>query len=146
MSITNEAARRLGRLAVLTPLLFSACAGLDRDDRGLLQPQSVAGPCQVKKFYILPITAVHTTMVVGNAGPACSFTIFNPDLQVVLTGSLVTEPPAHGRATADLATLGRQAAISYAPQPGYTGPDQFTVTLEPHDLAVAVAVTVQPAS
>ena len=133
-------------LLLLLPLAVSACAGLDRNDQGRLQPQTVAGPCQVKKFYILPITAVHTSMTIGNTGAACSITLFNPDLQVVLTNALVTEPPAHGRATAELITLGRQAGVSYTPQPGYLGPDQFSITLEPHDLAVVVAVSVQPAA
>ena len=135
---------RLKPYLVLLPLLLSGCAGLDRNDRGQLQPQTVRGPCQVEKFYVLGLTAVHTTMVVGNAGPACQFTVFNPDLQIVLTQALVTEPPAHGQASAALITLGRQAEIGYAPQPGYVGTDRFTVTLEPHDLAIAVAVTVQP--
>ena len=137
---------RPSRFLLLLPLLVTACAGLDRGDQGRLQPQTVSGPCQVQKFFILPITAVHTTMTVGNAGPACRFTVFNPDLQIVLTQALVTAPASHGRASVGLITLGRQAEIAYAPQPGYAGPDHFTVTLEPHDLAIAVAVTVQPAS
>ena len=131
---------------LLLPLLVAACAGLDRSDQGRLQPQAVNGPCQVQKFFILPFTAVHTAMTVGNAGPACQFTVFNPDLQVVLTQALVTEPASHGRASVGLVTLGRQAEIDYVPQPGYVGPDRFTVTLEPNDLAIAIAVTVQPAS
>ena len=138
------AVRRLRLLPVLACLSVSACAGLDRNDQGLLQPQTVAGPCQVKKFYILSVTAVHTAMTVGNTGQGCRFTIFNPDQQVVLTAALVTEPALHGRATAGLVTLGRQGEVSYTPQPGYVGPDQFTVTFEPHALSIAVAVTVQP--
>ena len=145
--LTNGAnTRRLRPLLVLLPLLGSACAGLDRGDQGRLQPQTVSGPCQVEKFFILPVTAVHTAVTVGNAGQACRFTIFNPDLQIVLTQALVTEQPSHGQAAVELITLGRQAEIDYTPHPGYTGPDRFTVTLEPHDLAIAVAVTVQPAS
>ena len=50
------------------------------------------------------------------------------------------------RATAELTLLGRQASASYMPEPGYTGPDHFTVTIEPRDLAISVAVTVQPTS
>ena len=149
MRKTNKAgagARRIRPLLAALPLLVSGCAGLDRSDQGRLQPQAVSGPCQVDKFYILPITAVHTRMTIGNAGQACAFTIFNPDLQVVLTNALVSDPPAHGRATAELVTLGRQGQVSYTPQPGYTGTDRFTITLEPQDLAVAVAVTVQPAA
>lgn len=137
------ASKPLMSATLLLPLLMAACAGLDRNDQGPLQPQTVDGPCQVKKFYILPLTAVHTDMTVGSTGQACRMTIFNPALQVVLTAALVTTQPMHGRATTSLVTLGRQAEIAYTPQPGYAGPDQFTVTLEPHDLAVSVAVTVQ---
>lgn len=136
--------RRFRRLALLVPLFSASCAGLDRNDQGNLQPQTVSGPCQVKKFFILSQTAVRTDMTVGNVGQACRFTLFNPDLQIVLNAALVTGQPAHGRATAELITLGRQAAVSYVPQPGYTGPDQFSITLEPNDFAVIVAVTVQP--
>ncbi len=128
---------------LLVPLALASCADLARNDQGLLQPQAVAGPCQVKKFYVLTFTAVHTQMTVGNVGQACSFTIFNPDLQIVLTNGLVTSQPSHGSATVNLPALGRQAAVSYTPQPGYSGPDQFSITLEPHDVAVSVAVTVQ---
>ncbi len=126
------------------PLFFASRAGLSRNDQGPLQPQTVSGPCQVKKFFILGFTSVWTEMTVGNVGQACSFTIFNPDLQIVLTAALVTGQPTHGRATAALTTLGRQAAVSYIPQPGYTGPDQFSITLEPNDHGMTVAVTVQP--
>lgn len=136
--------KRLHRLMLLVPLLSTSCAGLARNDQGQLQPQTVSGPCQVKKFYILGLTSVRTDMTVGNTGHACSFTVFNPDLQIVLTAALVTDQPSHGRATAELITAGRQAAVSYTPQPGYTGPDHFSVTLEPNDLGITLAVTVQP--
>ena len=136
--------RRIRRLLLLAPLFTASCAGLARDDQGLLQPQTVRGPCQVKKFYILSTTTVRTNMTVGNVGQACRFTIFNPALQVVLNAALVTGQPAHGIATAELITAGRQAEVSYTPQPGYTGPDNFSITLEPNALGVTIAVTVQP--
>lgn len=136
--------RRLRRLILLAPLLVASCAGLDGNGQGPLQPQTVSGPCGVKKFFILGLTSVRTEMTVGNVGQACRFTIFNPDLQIVLSAALVTAQPAHGRATAVLTSLGQQAAVSYTPQPGYAGLDQFSVTLEPHDLGVTLAVTVQP--
>ena len=136
--------RSLRRLLTVTPLVAASGAGLARDDQGLLQPQTVRGPCQVKKFYILSTTTVRTNMTVSNVGQACRFTIFNPALQVVLNAALVTGQPAHGLATAELITAGRQAEISYTPQPGYTGPDSFSITLEPNALGVTLAVTVQP--
>jgi hypothetical protein len=136
--------RFLRGLLLLPVLLAASCADLARNDQGQLQPQTVSGPCQVKKFFILSQTAVHTDISVGNVGRACSFTIFNPDLQIVLNAALVTEQPAHGRATAALITAGRQAEISYIPQPGYAGPDKFSITLEPNDLAVVLTVTVRP--
>ncbi len=134
----------LRSLLLLVPLMSASCADLARNDQGLLQPQTVRGPCQVKKFYILGTTSVRTEMTIGNVGQACRFTIFNPDLQIVLNAALVTGQPAHGRAAAELITAGRQAEISYIPQPGYTGPDHFSITLEPNALGVILAVMVQP--
>lgn len=138
--------RYLRGLLLLAPLLSASCADLARNDQGNLQPQTVRGPCQVKKFFILGTTSVRTEMMVGNVGQACVFTIFNADLQIALNAALVTGQPRHGRATAELITAGRQAAVSYTPQPGYTGPDQFSITLEPNALGVTVAVTVQPSA
>lgn len=133
------------RALVLLPLLLASCAGLDRDDQGRLQPQTVRGPCQAKKFFLLGFISVDASLAVEDAAQACTLTILNPALQIVLNAALVTTPPAHGRATAELITLGRQAAISYTPQPGYTGPDSFSVTLEPNAVGITFAVTVQPA-
>ena len=38
----------------------------------------------------------------------------------------------------------RLDVVSYTPQRGYAGPDQFTVTIEPNDHAVMVTVMVNP--
>ena len=138
------AQKHLGRLLLLAPLLLASCAGLGRNDQGVLQPQTVAGPCQAKKFFVLSQASVHTDLTIGNAGQACTFTMFNPDLQLTLNAALVTSQPSHGRATAVLTNYDRQAAISYAPQPGYAGPDSFSITLEPNALGVTIAVRVQP--
>ena len=136
--------RRLCYVAALLPVLAASCTGLDRNDQGRLQPQTVRGPCQVKKFFILDPSTVPVEMTVGNVGEACSLMIFNPDLQIILSAVLVTAAPAHGTATASLATLRTQAAVSYTPQPGYSGRDRFTVTLEPNGVSLSFAVTVQP--
>ncbi len=134
-------------LALTAPLLAASCAGLQPDSPGALQPQAIQGSCTVKKFYLLNLTAVHTDMAVRNDGLPCSFTILNPNLQIVTTAALVTEPAAHGQAGASTGGYGvRQALASYTPQRGYAGPDHFTVTLEPNDRAISVAVTVQPAA
>ena len=139
-----SARRRLGWLALALPLALASCAGLDRVDQGRLQPQTVSGPCQVKKFFLVPLTAEPTDLAIQNLGQACSFTLVNPDLQIFNTAALVTEPASHGLATAGLLLGGVQAGVSYVPQPGYTGPDSFSVTVEPADRAVRVHVTVQP--
>lgn len=138
---------RMGRSAIvllLAPLCCASCAGLASNDQGPLQPQAVSGPCQVKKFFILGLTSTPTEMTVGNTGQACSLTLLNADLQIALNSALVTGQPAHGRATAALITGRRQAAVSYTPQPRYTGPDRFSITLEPNALGVTFNVTVQP--
>ena len=142
----HDAARRSATrgLLLLLPLLAASCAGLSRNDQGNLQPQTVRGSCQVKKFFILSFTSVRTGMTTGNAGSACAFTVLNPALQVVLNAALVTNPPSHGRATATLISGDRQAEVSYTPQPGYVGSDRFSVTLEPNALGITVDVAVQP--
>ena len=136
---------RAATCALLLPLLLGACAGLDRNDQGRLQPQTVRGPCNAKKFFLLGFLSVDASLAVEDTGQACTLTLFNPDLQATLNAVLVTTPPAHGHATAELVTLGRQAAISYTPQPGYTGPDTFSITIEPNAVGITFAVTVQPA-
>lgn len=138
-------ALRLCKLSLAVPLLCASCAGLARNDQGTPQPQTVRGPCEVKKFFVLSQTSVHTDMTIGNAGQPCTLTMFNPNLQLTLAAALVTSQPSHGRASAALTNYDRQAIISYAPQPGYNGPDSFSITLEPNDLGVTVAVRVQPA-
>ena len=132
----------LRRLCLALPLATASCAGLDRVDQGTLQPQTVSGPCQVKKFFLVNFTAVPTDLTATAGGPACSFTLINPDLQIFNTAALVTEQPSHGQATAGLLRGGVQAGVSYTPAPGYTGKDSFTVTLEPSDRAIRL--TVQP--
>ena len=126
------------------PLALAGCAGLSANDPNLfLQPQTVSGPCTVKKFFLLSQTAVHTDMAVNGGGQACTFTVINPNLQAFPTASLITAQPAHGRAETGLGNGGRSPVVAYTPQPGYHGPDRFTVTIEPDDHAVAVAVTVR---
>ena len=142
--MTHHRLGRTGALALLPLLLLGSCAGLDRNDQGRLQPQTVRGPCQAKKFFLLGFISVNASLSVEDAGQACTLTIFNPDLQATLNAALVTTPPTHGHATAELITLGRQAAISYTPQPGYTGPDSFSVTIEPNAIGITFAVTVAP--
>lgn len=133
------------QILVMTVVLATAsCAGLDRRDQGTLQPQTVDGPCQVTKFFLLGLTTVHTSLTAASTGQACRMTLINPALNAPVTAALVTVPAQHGLATAGLITGGYQAAITYTPQPGYAGPDRFSVTLEPADHAIAFAVTVVP--
>ncbi len=146
MRCTRAWQQNLHYLVAVLPILSTSCAGLDRNDRGSLQPQTVRGPCQVEKFFILGSTAVPAEMTVGNVGDACTITIFNPDLQIVLNAALIAPQPAHGSATASLITLGRQVEVSYTPQLGYGGPDRFGLTMEPNGRTVTFFVTVQPRS
>ena len=130
-------------LTLAAALLLAGCAGLDRNDQGRLQPQTVSGPCQVKKFFLLALTAVHTDMVVDGGGQACPFTVLDPNLQAFATAVIPTVPAQHGQVLVGAANGGRSPVISYVPQPGYHGADRFTVTIEPNDHAIAVAVTVK---
>ena len=137
--------RTLTAFILAAPLSLAACAGLDRNDQGNLQPQSVTGPCEVRKFFIMNFTSARTELTVAANGQACTFTIFNPALQLITTAALITAPPSHGHAEAGLVLAGRSAAVSYTPQPGYTGPDSFSVTLEPNARGAIFGVTVRPA-
>ncbi len=130
-------------IAALVPAV-SGCAELSSNTQGPLQPQSVSGPCQVKPFFLLAYTAEPTQLTIRATGQTCTLTLINPDLQVFPSASIVSQFPQHGTAATGLANGGRSPVISYTPQPGYTGPDRFTVTIEPNDHAVALAVTVTP--
>jgi hypothetical protein len=131
-------------IGATTMLSLAGCTGLARNDQGRLQPQTVQGPCDVQKFFLEPLTVAHTTAAVHNTGEACTFTMLNPDLQIFPSATLVTAPAQHGQAIAGLVNGLRSPIVSYTPQRGYAGPDQFTVTIEPNDHAVAVAVMVSP--
>jgi hypothetical protein len=131
--------------ALLAPLLAAGCAAMSNNTQGPLEPQSVAGPCQVERFFTLGQRSVPVRMSVANTGQACSFTMFNPALNLTLNAAFVTGPAARGTAAADLANGRRQVAVAYTPAPGYAGPDRFSVTWEPGGSGVTVDVTVQPA-
>jgi hypothetical protein len=136
---------KLRHASLLLLLATASCAGLERQDQGLLQPQNVSGPCQVKKFFLLDLRLVPTEMTVSNTGQACTFTVFNPAAQIITNAALITTPASHGQATAGLALAGTQAVASYTPQPGFVGTDKFALTLEPDNRGAIVNVTVQPA-
>ena len=132
-------------LAVALPLLAASCGGnLSRNDQGTLQPQTVSGPCDVKKFFLVALTTIHTEMEVAPDAGACMMTLINPNLQIFNTAALVTSPPSHGQATAGLLRSGTQVAVSYTPQPGFTGTDSFAITIESADRGVTFAVRVAP--
>lgn len=134
-------------LAISALLIPGACTGLDGDSPGLfLQPQTVEGPCRVERFFLLRLRSVPATMVVENTGEPCVFTLLNLNLQAVLTAALVTGQPAYGRAEVARIVANRRAAVAYTPAPGYAGPDQFSITLQPRATGVTVNVTVVPPS
>ena len=130
-------------LLVLLPLLAASCALPPGDAGGPLQPQGVTGPCQVKPFFFLSLRSVPAELTVRNTGEACTFTLVNYAFQTYLNAALVTMPASNGRATAELISGNFQALVTYVPRPGYTGPDRFSVTLEPNATGVTVNVTVQ---
>jgi hypothetical protein len=133
------------RLLLLGPLLAS-CATMEANTQGPLQPQSVEGPCQVQRFFLLGLRSVPAEMTVASTGQACTFTLINPALNVVVNAALLTGAPRHGRAEVGVINGRRQAAVSYTPAPGYTGLDKFDITLEPNAVGVTVNVTVRAGS
>ena len=128
-------------VAILTPLMAS-CAAIRNNTQGPLQPQSVSGPCQVKPFFFLSERSAPAELTVANTGQACTFTLINPALNVVVDAALLTGPAQHGQAQVSLTPGSRQAIVSYVPAPGYVGPDKFDVTLEPRATGITFTVTV----
>ena len=142
----NSMARRVTLATTLfaaLPLLAS-CASLENNTQGPLQPQAVSGPCQVKPFFLLGLRSIPAEMTIANTGQACTLTLINPALNVVVDAALVTGPAQHGRAQAGLISGARQALIAYTPAPGYVGADKFNVTLEPNAVGITMTVTVTP--
>lgn len=130
--------------SLITLPLLASCAALENNTQGPLQPQAVAGPCQVKPFFFLGLRSVPAEMTIANTGQACTLTLINPALNVVVNAALVTGPAQHGQAGAAVISGARQAAITYVPAPGYVGPDKFSVTLEPNAFGITMNVTVTP--
>lgn len=128
----------------LVPALLGGCTGLPPYSQGPLQPQSVAGPCQVGHFFLLGYRSVPTTMTVANTGQACSFDVVNPALNAVIDAALLSGAASHGQASAAVVNGRRQVAVGYVPAPGYAGRDRFSVTLEPDAVGITVDVTVAP--
>ena len=85
-------------------------------------------------------------MTVSGTGQACTFILINSALNIFPSAALISGQPAHGTASAGLTSGGTQVFVSYTPQRGYAGPDNFGVTIEPNDFGIAIAVTVQPPS
>ncbi|MBV8915889.1 MAG: hypothetical protein JOZ05_22975 [Acetobacteraceae bacterium] len=131
------------KLLLVAPLLAS-CAAMQNNTQGPMQPQSVSGPCQVGGFFFLGGRSVPTQMTVANTGQACTVALINPALNAPVNAVILNGQPAHGQATAGVIGGGRQAGASYVPQPGYVGPDQFRITIEPGAVGVTFNVVVQP--
>ena len=131
-----------GGWAVLGCWLLAGCVEPGTGAYGLLQPQVVEGQCRVKSFFLIPLSRSFTDMTVENTPQACQFSMFDPDLQFVQSGALITEQPSHGQAAAALIEANRMSAVAYRPAPNYLGHDEFTATIEPGDRTVTVRVTV----
>ncbi len=134
--------RSIPLVAALT--LLTSCAALENNTQGPLQPQSVAGPCSVKPFFLLGVRSVPAEMTIANTGQACTLTLINPALNLPINAALLTGPAQHGQAQTGLISGARQAIVSYTPAPGYVGPDTFSVTLEPNAVGITMHVTVTP--
>jgi hypothetical protein len=130
----------IGCLVALLPLMSASCVPPGDATAGRIQPQSINGPCDVKKFFIVPFTRTFTDMTLSNPTQTCRFTMFNADLQLIQNAALLTQPPQRGQAVVELINGNRQVAISYTPGPGFAGSDQFTATVQPGNKTVTVNV------
>ena len=130
------------RLPLLLPLIAASCAGLGPNP--YVQPQYVDGPCHVDSFFIVALSTTNTDMTASSSGEACVITMFNPDLQAVQDGALITERATHGQVWTRLLGADSIAQVFYRPFAGYVGPDRFNITFEPAARDVTFNVTVQP--
>ncbi len=100
-----------------------------------------AKSCKVlpEKPVLAPGKTTPVAMTVGNGGGWCAVSVAQAGPHPYAAGLLVARP-AHG--TAYIHTVGDDTRIDYTPDPGYAGPDAFTVSLIPDDPTLRVAVTV----
>jgi hypothetical protein len=78
------------------------------------------------------------TMSVRNDGGWCAISVAQSGHPY--SAGLLATPAAHGKVYVH--TVGDDTRIDYTPDPGYAGPDAFTVTLLPGRPALKVGVTV----
>jgi len=135
---------RPSAIASLFALIVTSCSGLGLGPNPYVQPQEVLGPCHVKTFFIVALSTSPAEMTVDNTGEPCVIIMFNPDLQVVQDGALITERAAHGQVWTGLYGGDRVARVVYKALPGYAGPDRFNITFEPAARDVTFNVTVRP--
>ncbi len=93
---------------------------------------------------MVALNTSYTDMTIDNTGQACVITMFNPDLQVVQNGAIISERPTHGQIQTELLAADQVVRVIYQPLPGYAGPDRFNLTFEPAARDVTFNVTVRP--
>lgn len=84
-----------------------------------------------------PGKEVTTTMTVGNDGGWCGITVDNNGHP--FDAGLLVARPAHGRVLVH--SVGDATRIDYTPNPGYAGPDNFSVRLLPTEGMLHTTVT-----
>lgn len=96
--------------------------------------------CTVNSFSINPGRESVVNMTVGNDGGWCDIKVHQQGPEPYEAGLLAVQPN-HGRVY--IHEVGDDTRIDYTPDPGYAGPDTFTVTLLPgrSDLRTIVTVT-----
>ncbi len=79
-------------------------------------------------------------ITLGNDGGWCAFKVGQSGRP--FTAGLLATRPAHGKVYVH--TVGNDTRVDYTPDARYAGSDAFSVQLLPGDLAIRVAVTVNP--
>ena len=96
--------------------------------------------CTVSSFSINPGRESVAAMTVGNDGGWCNVTVHQPGPTPYDAGLLTVEP-SHGKVY--IHEVGDDTRIDYTPDPGYAGPDTFSVTLLPGRPLIRTNVTVE---
>lgn len=119
---------------IAVAVLVSACTQPQAPAQGPSRPvyatdlSGGARVCTVNSFSINPGRESVASMTVGNDGGWCDIKVRQQGPMPYEAG-LLTVQPNHGKVY--IHEVGDDTRIDYTPDPGYAGPDTFTVTLLP---------------
>jgi hypothetical protein len=139
---------RTASLGVLAAAALAACAGTGPAPSTMrvyhVDQQGGAQVCTVPRNVSLsPGGTTEAQMTVGNDGGWCGISVAQSGPKPYAAGKVVGRP-SNGRL--HVHSVGDRTRVDYYPDRGFSGSDNFTVSLVPGEALLRVAVTVQPGS